>query len=38
MAKSKSQIIGEYVITENPIDGQMVAVHYSDGTQAIIRR
>lgn len=38
MANNKIRIVGEYVITENPFDGRVVAVHYSNGTQAIIRK
>lgn len=33
--KSK-EITGEYVITDNPIDGRLVVVHYKDGSQAIV--
>jgi len=33
----KREIIGEYVIAENPIDGRLVVIHYKDGGQAIIR-
>lgn len=38
MANNKIRIVGEYVITENPFDGRMVAIHYSDGTMAVIRK
>jgi hypothetical protein len=38
MANKNIRIVGEYVITENPFDGRLVAVHYSDGTQTIVRR
>lgn len=37
MAKNKT-IVGEYVITENPFDGRLVAVHYKDGSMAVVRK
>jgi len=39
MAESKKKsIAGEYTITENPIDGRLVAVHFKDGSMAVIRK
>lgn len=36
--KPKKTVIGEYVITENPLDGRVVCIHYNDGGQRIVRR
>lgn len=36
--KPKKTVVGEYTITENPLDGRVVCVHYSDGGQRIVRK
>ena len=36
--KPKITVIAEYVVTDNPIDGRLVCVHYSDGKQKIVRK
>jgi len=36
MKKGSKTILGEYTISDNPIEGRRVAVHYSDGSTKII--
>ena len=38
MEKRSRTILGEYTISDNPIEGRQVAVHYSDGSTKIIRK
>lgn len=38
MGKNGRYILGEYVIAENPIEGRVVCVHYSDGSQTIVKQ
>lgn len=36
--KTKKIIMGEYTISDNPIDGRQVVVHYSDGSTEILHK
>lgn len=36
--KNNVTVIAEYTMVDNPIDGRLVCVHYSDGKQKIVRK